>query len=114
MSSLTRTLVSVTLPLLVACVAETSRHSLRVQVRTADDWSDLSALGDRASRSAGVPVRDVSGVAPREFAMTLSCQDDRECDLAIERLSAEHSLVESVQRDARARVPPRPAAASAR
>lgn len=105
MCSLTRALVSVTLPLLVACAGASPKQSLRVQVTTASDWPDLRTLGDRAARSAGVPVRDVAGVAPRRYAFTLDCANAAECELAVKRLAAERELIESVVRDERAGVP---------
>lgn len=116
MSSLTRALVSVTLPLLVACGVAESRQNQRVQVKTAGDWTDLDALGERVARSAGVPVRDVAGIAPRRYVLTLACASAAECDLAMQRLSAEPGLIESVSLDSRARIPspPSPTSSTAR
>lgn len=105
MCSLTRALVSVTLPLLVACAGATPKQSLRVQVTTANDWPDLTLLAERAAQSAGVPVRDVAGIAPRRYAFTLDCSTAAECEQALQRLAAERGLIVSVERDTRSAVP---------
>ena len=92
--------------LLAACAAASS-VSLRLQVTTAADWADLAALRRAAAEAARTPVRDVAGVAPRRFALTLDCPDATACDAARARLQAS-ALVTAVADDRRERLPPAP------
>ena len=87
--------------------------SLRLQVITAADWADLAALQRAAAEAAGTPVRDVAGIAPRRFALTLDCADAAACDTARERLRAS-ALVSEVADDRRERLPPAPSPPIAR
>ena len=114
MCSLTRALVSATLPLLVACATAAPKYNLRVQVTTATDWSDLAAFGERAAQSAGVPVRNVAGIAPRRYAFTLACANAAECELAMQRLKAEAGLIQSVEIDGRSQTPRTPTPSTSR
>ncbi len=91
---------------LAACAAA-APVAQRLQVTTAAEWSDVAALQTAAAQAAGVSVRDVAGVAPRRFALTLECPDAAACADARRRLIAS-SLVVDVAEDARARATPPP------
>jgi hypothetical protein len=99
--------------LALAACAVASPVSLRLQVTTAADWADLAALQRAAAEAAGTTVRDVAGIAPRRFALTLDCPDAVACDASRERLRAS-ALVTDVADDRRERPPPSPHPPSSR
>lgn len=92
--------------MLAAC-ATAAPVAVRLQVATAADWADAAALQRALADVAGTPVRDVAGIAPRRFALTLDCPDAAACDVARERLRAS-ALVAEVADDRRERLPPAP------
>lgn len=105
---------------LAACAVPTSgtgdaqgAPGQRLIVRTAAVWSDPAAFARRASEVAGVPVRDVSEVAPRQFAFSLLCDDATICQAAVRRLTAERAFVLDLQADQRRQLPARPARSTA-
>lgn len=83
-------------------------EGLRVQIRTVADGPALPALSARLAAIAGVPVRDIAGIAPQRFAVTLECADAAACDGAVARLIAERALIAEVIPDARRKLPTRP------
>jgi hypothetical protein len=101
---------------LVACVAQpadggaatSSVQGQRLIVRTAADWLSATAFAQRAAEVAGVPVRDVSVIAPGQFSLLLVCDDATICQGAVQRLSGERAFLVDVQADQRRRLPPRP------
>ena len=72
------------------------------------DWPSLPALATRLATIAGVPVRDIAGIAPQRVSVTLECVDATECDRAVARLVAEPAVIAEVIPDARRRLPTRP------
>lgn len=81
---------------------------LRVQVQTVTDWPSLPALAARLAAIAGVPVRDIAGIAPQRVSVTLECADTTACDRAVARLAAERAVIAEVTPDARRKLPTRP------
>lgn len=98
--------------MLAGCAAA-SPASLRLQVTTAADWADAAALRQAVASAAGVGLRDVAGIAPRRFALTLDCADAAACEAARGRLQAS-ALFTEVADDPRQRTPVPPASASSR
>jgi hypothetical protein len=86
----------------------------RIIVQTAIDWPSAAEAALRAAQIAGVPMGDALMVAPRRVAMTLTCDSDSACQQALQRLTAEREFALSVELDARARVPARPASGTTR
>jgi hypothetical protein len=93
--------------------AATSSPGQRLIVHTAADWPSAAAFAQRAAEVAGVPVRDVSALAPGQFSLLLVCDDANLCQLAVQRLSGERAFLLDVQADQRRRLPPRPGTAQA-
>jgi len=94
-----------------ACAHSRGPLEWRLQVRTAEEWADLSALTDRAAQVAGVPVRsDVNPIAPRWYALTLECADRSSCKRATMRLAAQPQLFVELRRDEQRPTPLRPSA----
>ncbi|HET9642840.1 MAG TPA: hypothetical protein VFP68_05695 [Burkholderiaceae bacterium] len=107
-------LVSALLAAASGCAAPSSPSNplrWRLQVRTAEDWTDLAQLAERASQIAGVPVEpDVSTIAPHWYAITLLCPDRSSCKRASMKLAAQRSLFLELRRDEVRRIPSTPTA----
>ncbi len=101
--------------LLLGCAAAPQRDAgaaaARTQaliVRTVADWPAAAPFGRRAAEVAGVQVREVAIVAPRQFAISLLCDDAAACQAAVRRLQAEPAFLLDVLPDQRRRLPARP------
>jgi hypothetical protein len=86
----------------------------RIIVQTAADWPSAAEAALRAAQIAGVPMGDALTVAPRRVAMSLTCDTESACQRALQRLAAELEFALSVELDARARLPARPASTTIR
>ena len=82
-------------------------------LRSAADWHTAADFARRVSDVARVPVRDVSMVAPRLFALTLVCASQPACQEAVRRLAEANSLVLEVQTDQQRRLPTSPTRSTA-
>lgn len=96
---------------LAACAvmaqAQAPVAGVRVQLFTVTNWSDLERLQQRIEQSAGVPARNLVGVSPTAFAVTLQCPDAGACDAARRRLASARHLFDEVSLDLKPR-PPKP------
>jgi hypothetical protein len=90
---------------LAACAAA-APVTLRLSVLARADWPDPQALRSDAARVAGVPV-EVAAIAPRRYALSLTCPDERTCAEARQRLQGS-TLFAEVADDTRERVPAPP------
>jgi hypothetical protein len=82
----------------------------RLQVRTQADWPDTSQLAERVEQVGGVPVApEVAGIAPRSYALTLQCENQRACKRAAMKLAAQPDLFVDLRRDEVRHIPRRPA-----
>ena len=90
---------------LAACAAAdpTPAAEWRVLVKTTQAQSDTDAIARRASQASGVPARYVAAVSPQWHGLSLACGDETRCVAALQRLQADTSFFEAVQRDERRR-----------
>jgi hypothetical protein len=75
----------------------------RVLVKTSQAHSDTAAIVRRASQASGVPVRYVTAASPQWHGLSLNCGDEARCAVALQRLQADTTFFEAVQRDERRR-----------
>lgn len=80
----------------------------RVIVTTFVEWPSAGEVAGRVAQLANVPVRDVRQDGPRTFVMTLDCPDEASCRDAMQRLREARTVVQSLDRDTRQRIPTRP------
>ena len=93
---------------LAACAAAdpTPVAEWRVLVKTTQAQSDTTAIARRASQASGVPARYVAAVSPQWHGLSLACGDETRCAAALQRLQADTTFFEAVQRDERRRTHP--------
>ncbi|MEO6031898.1 MAG: hypothetical protein ABIP61_08370 [Burkholderiaceae bacterium] len=97
-----------------AAPAHDAVPGLRVALRTVADPASPEALAQQLGRSAGVPVRHLTLLAPRRATLTLVCPDAAACEVALQRLEADRDLVADVQPDRRQRRPTDPSRSTSR
>jgi hypothetical protein len=110
-------LLSALLPLLTALsasAADTAPLERRLIVGLVEPASSPAQLARRLRHAAGVPVRGVRELAPRQVALVLRCISAARCDAAQARLAAATSWIASVDLDALRTLPTRPTAESSR
>jgi hypothetical protein len=90
----------------IATVAEPGA-SCALLLTTAEDWPSASKLSTEVGRRSALPVRNVRGISPRLFGVTLETTDAAACRRAIDQLAADRSFAVSVEPDRR-RTLPRP------
>jgi hypothetical protein len=83
-------------------------YAQRVLLTTFIEWPSTAEVAGRVAQIGGVPVRDAGQDGPRVYRMTLACNDEPACRDAMQRLSANRSFVQAIERDARQRLPARP------
>ena len=92
---------------LVACAAnavpQAPTQEWRVLVKLVQAGSDPVAIARRAGLASGVPVRYLASISPQWHGLGLECGDEARCALALQRLQADASLFEAVERDERRR-----------
>jgi len=102
----------VVLPVLFACggppTAPPAEPYQRVVLYTAHEWPGTFEVADRATRLAGVAVRDTVQVAPQRFRMSLLCADADACRAAIARIAADRTFAVGVDADGRVQIPAKP------
>jgi hypothetical protein len=107
--------VAVVLPLVACAHADTAPvPGLRVILTTATEWPSTAQVSDRASRLAGVAARNAVEDGPRRYYMTLDCHSEPDCRDAMARIAADRMFALGIERDARQRLPARPAGEASR
>lgn len=84
---------------------------LRAVVQLRDEPADFDQVAEKLSRIAGLPVRDVRGVSPRTYSMTLVCADAARCEGGLQRLAGATDLVVEARADTMRSIP-KPVSAS--
>jgi len=108
------------LPLLLACAGPDAKTPppaepyQRVVLYTANEWPGTAEVTDRATRLAGVPVRDAVQVAPQRFRLLLLCRDQDACRAAMARIAADRTFALGVDAEGRVQIPAKPSRESAR
>ena len=102
---------AVSISWLAACAAPAPAASpavasaeLRVLVKVAAASVDTDAIAAQVSVAAGTNARYLAASSPQWHALALRCADVQMCEAAFERLSANKSAFEVVQRDERKRI----------
>jgi hypothetical protein len=92
---------------LVACAADAMPPAptleWRVLVKLVQVGSEAEAIARRAGQASGVPVRYLASVSPQWHSLGLDCGDETRCAAALQRLRADASYFEAVERDERRR-----------
>lgn len=92
---------------LVACAANAvppaPLREWRVLVKLVQVGSDPVAIARRAGLTSGVPVRYLASISPQWHGLGLDCGDEARCAMALQRLQADTSFFEAVERDERRR-----------
>ena len=90
---------------LVACAANAVPPppilEWRVLVKLVQAGSDPVAIARRAGLASGVPVRYLASISPQWHGLGLDCGDEARCAMALQRLQADTSFFEAVERDER-------------
>lgn len=96
---------------LAACAAPMSgavpasaSAGMRVLVKLAQASADTSAIAAQVTAAAGTNARYLSATSPQWHALVLQCADAQACEAAFQRLSADRTGFEAVQRDERRRI----------
>ncbi len=90
---------------LAACAAANPAPAAewRVLVKTSQAHSDTALIVQRASQASRVAVRYVAAASPQWHGLSLACGDEARCAAALQRLQADTTFFEAVQRDERRR-----------
>lgn len=92
---------------LTACAADAAPAApvaeWRVLVKLVQPASDGSAIAQRASQVAGVPVRYLAPASPQWHSLSLACGDEGRCAAALQGLRADTATFQAVERDERRR-----------
>jgi hypothetical protein len=92
---------------LTACRAPATRdvadeaRPLRVMVKLVRGSEDAAAIGVEASRIAGVRVTHAAATSREWHALALHCGSGAECDDAVARLRAAHTIYRTVEIEGR-------------
>lgn len=107
--------VAAVLPLVACAQADTAPvPGLRVILTTTNEWPSAAQVSDRASRLAHVAARNAVEDGPRRYYLTLDCHSEPECREAMARIAADRTFALGIERDARQRLPARPASEASR
>ena len=92
--------------LVAACAAEPLVGSgpLRLLVKLAQPSDDAAQIARFASQGAGVSARYLAATSGLWHAVVIECNSPRECNAALERLRADRTHFEAVERDERKRI----------
>ena len=92
--------------LIAACAAEpqVGAGPLRLLVKLARPGAEPAAIARLASLGAGVPASYLAASSASWHAIALDCGGARACTAALERLRADRTNFEAVERDERKRI----------
>ena len=89
--------------MLAGCAAEPP-SPMRLMIKLAQPLDDAASITRLVSSRAGVPARYVAASSASWHAVALECGGPGACEAALQRLRAERSVFEAVERDERKRI----------
>jgi hypothetical protein len=84
--------------------AAVASAELRVLVKLAAASEDTAAIAAQVGAAAGTNARYLAASSPQWHALALRCADVQQCEAAFQRLAANRTDFEVVQRDERKRI----------
>jgi hypothetical protein len=77
---------------------------MRILIKLTQASDDTAAIAAKVAASAGMPARYLAATSPQWHALALACGGPQACDAALQRLGANKTDFEAVQRDERKRI----------